>query len=344
MENILNLHNLILQASRISVAVHTHPDGDALGSGAGMVSFLTETMGKDAMLIVPDDVPDTLAFMVEGTIGDLILSGASDQEKALERIAGSDLILCLDCSSFSRTAVLEEPLRKSDARKVLIDHHLSPETEAFDMVFSEPGSSSASEVLFWILMSMPETDSDAKALPRTCARALMTGLTTDTNNFSNSVIPTTFQMASMLIGAGIDRDSILSELYNRYRENRIRLMGHMLGENMKITGKGAAYMILDRKTQEKFDFRQGESEGFVNMPLAIDSVRLSILLTEEDDRFRVSVRSKKGVSANMFARTWYNGGGHELAAGGRLFFPGDIESPDQAEAYILRTTDLFFKD
>lgn len=342
MEMIQKLHDFITAATRITVSVHMHPDGDALGSGLALVRFLTGVMGKDAVLALPDSIPETLSFMSMEDDRERVIAHSEDPEKAERRIASSDLLFCLDCNAFSRTAALEDALRASTAPKVLVDHHLNPDTESFDLVFSKTEVSSASEVLFWTLLEMEEVDGDAGRLPDGSIQALMTGLTTDTNNFANSVFPSTLEMASRLLEAGADRDGILSSLYNSYRENRLRLMGFMLGERMKITPDGVACMILDRKTQERFDFRQGETEGFVNMPLAIQSVRMSIFLTEEEDRFRVSVRSKKGTSANMFARTYCNGGGHEQAAGGKLLFPQDIESPDAAEEYILSATSKFF--
>ena len=131
-------------------------------------------------------------------------------------------------------------------------------------------------------------------------------------------------------------------LYNCYRENRLRLMGYLLDENMEITPEGVAIMILNKDIQERFDFRQGESEGFVNLPLAIKEVRMSIFLTEEDNRFRVSIRSKSGTSANKCAMRYFNGGGHEMAAGGKLFFPENIPSPKDAKAYILKVSEEFF--
>ena len=120
-------------------------------------------------------------------------------------------------------------------------------------------------------------------------------------------------------------------------------MGYLVGERMKITPQGAAFMILDKETQERFGFREGESEGFVNIPLAAKAVRMSIFLTAEDDRFRVSVRSKRGVSANRFTMEYFNGGGHELAAGGKLLYSEGFTSPTDAEAYILKVTEEFLK-
>ena len=342
MKKIDQLYSLINGASRVSVAVHTHPDGDALGSGLALTRYLTECRGKDAVLIVPDDLPESLLFILNDfPQGSIVVFNESPQAAA-DRIRSSELLCCLDFNNFHRTSPeMEICLKEAQAPKVLIDHHINPDVDSFDLVFSQTETSSTCELLFNILKELPDVNGDVSKLPAGTRYALMTGMTTDTNNFANSVFPGTLEMASELIASGVDRDRILSDLYNNYRENRLRLMGYLLGE-MEISPDGTAFMILDKAVQERFDFRQGESEGFVNIPLAIREVRMSVFLTEEASHFRVSVRSKRGVSANEFATRYFHGGGHELAAGGRLYFPEDILSPGDAKAYILKVTREFF--
>lgn len=336
------LNKYVGEASRITIAIHTHPDGDAIGSGTALLTYLASNRGKDTALIVPDSIPSSLKFITTGSPEGKVLVFGEDTPAAVNWIDGSDLIFCLDCNSFERTAGLEKHLRESKARKVLLDHHLNPESEAFDLVFSKTDISSASELLFWTLKEMPDIGGETAGLPEKCAAALLTGMTTDTNNFANSVFPSTLAMASELIEAGVDRDGILCELYDSYRENRLRLMGFLLSEKMHLTEDGVAYIILDKATQNRFGMEEGETEGFVNLPLSIAKVRMSLFLTEENDRFRVSLRSKKGTSANACSMAYFNGGGHELAAGGRLEIGKDLQAPEDAEAYILKVTKLFF--
>ncbi|MBQ9411356.1 MAG: bifunctional oligoribonuclease/PAP phosphatase NrnA, partial [Bacteroidales bacterium] len=231
----------------------------------------------------------------------------------------SDLVILMDCNAFSRTETLSESLSASPAPKVLIDHHLNPDSGSFNLVFSTPDISSASELTFWILKALGWDLKD-----REIGEALLTGMTTDTNNFANSVFPTTFTMASELIAAGVDRDAVLQKIYFSYRENRVRLMGYMQNQGLTVLPEGAAYMILTKEIQKRFDFREGESEGLVNVPLSIKEVRLSLLLKEDNGHFRVSLRSKKGTSAQACAVKYFNGGGHENAAGGKLFPEKDL--------------------
>ena len=60
--------------------------------------------------------------------------------------------------------------------------------------------------------------------------------------------------------------------------------------------------------------------------------------------FRVSIRSKRGVSANRLAAEAFHGGGHECAAGGKLYFPQDIPGPEAAGAYIENVTARFMRN
>ena len=342
--NILRLHSMLSSAERIVIVTHTRPDGDAMGSSIGMYHLIRNAYGKDARIAITDPAPSNLDFITDSVGQKDILTHKYQSQETEDAIIQSDLIICLDFNAFHRTDSLEGALRQSDATKILIDHHLAPDTESFSLIFSETEISSASELLFHIMMRLPAVDGDACNLPSETATALMTGMTTDTNNFMNSVYPSTLQMASALLGAGVDRDMIIQKIYNRFKESRIRLQGHVLKDLMKITSDGVAYIVLTKEDIEKYDVQEGDTEGFVNIPLSIDGVLMSIFLKEDEDRIRVSIRSKKGISANRCARLHFNGGGHENAAGGRLYLPQDLASIELAAEYIERHTHIFMTE
>lgn len=335
--NINRLVELLSEAQNIAIVTHMRPDGDAIGSSMALHHFLT-AQGKKSTVVLPHRDPASIDFLIDEDSRKNVTIHEDEAERAEAVLTDADLIFCLDFNAFHRTDRLEVPLTASKARKVLIDHHLNPVRECFDLVFSETQVSSASELLFHVLMALPGIDADAGKLPAKSGEALMTGMTTDTNNFGNSVYPSTLQMASSLLAAGIDRDRIISLIYNRFNENRLRLMGHMMKDLLTITQDGVAYIVLDRRTQLEYNVSEGDTEGFVNMPLSIERVKMSILLKEDEGKVRVSVRSKKGTSANRCAGRYFNGGGHENAAGGRLFMPEDIECIGMAADYIEKVT------
>lgn len=343
-DKIDKLESLIGNASDVAIVTHMKPDGDAVGSSTAMFHYLKHN-GCNPCIVLNDPYPDYLEFITSGLVqGREIIIYEREPEAAVKAIEAADLVICLDFNALHRTDKLEKFLEMAQGKKILIDHHLNPDRKLFELSFSETEISSASELLYQILMHTSCISGDAGRLPAACANALLTGMTTDTNNFANSVYPSTLTMTSELISCGVDRNNILDHLYNRYSENRLRLMGHMMKDLLAITEDGVAYIVLDKDTQERFSVAEGDTEGFVNMPLSIGRVKMSILAKEDKDRVRISIRSKRGTSANMCAVTYFNGGGHENAAGGRLLIPSDIEGIKHAAAYIEEKTHLFMNE
>lgn len=341
-DDILKLHGMISRAERIVVTAHMRPDGDAAGSCTALLRYLLGT-GKNVRVVLPDDCPDSLAFLTGEDYGRHFLSAEKAPGPAKEAIKDSDLIFCLDFNSFSgaRCGDLADALALSSAEKVLIDHHLYPQREAFSLLFSETEISSTCELLFWVLTALASAENREPGLGTDILTPLLAGMTTDTNNFGNSVFPSTLRMASMALEAGVDRESILQHLYNEYGENRLRLLGKLLYSDMDISPDGVACMMIDKEMLRKFNIREGDTEGFVNKPLEIGKVKMSCLLKEDDGYMRVSLRSKKGVSANRCAAEFFHGGGHELAAGGRIYIPDDAGSPAEAREYAVKCTHMF---
>ncbi len=342
--NIHALERMIAESKRICITTHMKPDGDAIGSVTALFHYLNMCGKSNVKIILNDRHPAYLNFLTDGIPPESLIVHQEKPAEAEVCISDSDLVFSLDYNAFHRTDRLQKALEDSKADKVLIDHHLNPDRGSFALSFSEIDVSSASELLYNILMETGRIAHDATMLPPECAVSLMTGMTTDTNNFANSTFPSTFRMASSLLAAGVDRDRILSNLYNNYSESRLRVMGHMMKDLLTITGDGVAYMVLDKKTQTEYDVREGDTEGFVNMPLSIAKVRMSLLLKEDDGRIRVSIRSKKGTSANRCAMLYFNGGGHENAAGGKLHVPSDIMGIEDAAEYIEKYTHKFLTE
>lgn len=342
---------LVSKAKNIAIAAHVNPDGDAVGSTIGMYEYLT-AIGKNAEIFFPTSYPQTLQFAVTQKEDQHIHIFKENPDQCADNINSADLLICLDFNTFARTDSMEDTLREAKLPKILIDHHVNPEVEAFDLCISTTEISSASELAYYLIKTLIDKNilssddshiktSDLNQLwGKDMGRALMTGMTTDTNNFSNSTFPSTMQMASELLEAGVDRDKIISNISFSYRTNRLRAMGYILDRKLVIKDNGIAYMILTKDELAKFQLNEGETEGFVNLPLAAKDVKLSIFLKEDEGKYRFSARSKEGVSAREFASKYFFGGGHEKAAGGKLPF-SIARTEEEAIAYIEKCSEEF---
>ena len=332
--NILNqqqcsqLRSLIDEAESIVICCHVSPDGDAIGAILGWAEYL-RSLGKDNVkLIVPDMFPDYLQWM-PGT--ETIIRHDKRCEEAEAYIGDSDLIFCMDFNGYLRLDRLAGAVENAHAKRVLIDHHPHP-TIPCVLTVSHPEMSSTCELVMRIVCQMGGFDS----LDRLFAVPIYCGMMTDTGGFTyNSSTPEIFYLISLLLTKGIDKDKIYRNVYNNFSENRLRLVGHVLKDRL-VVRRHSAYFILTRQDLADYHFIKGDAEGIVNMPLQIKGLRLSISLredTEKDNKVLVSLRSIEPHKCNDIAAKFFNGGGHDYAAGGRLMCTMD-EAVKTAEAAI----------
>lgn len=322
---------LVHASNSVAIVSHIHPDGDALGCISAMYHYLTGTLGKKAVALIRNDTPENLDFILRGV-------EKTDDVSVLDCC---DLVVGLDFNRLSRTAdQFRDALKECKAKKILIDHHPNPGTDEFDLIFSETQISSASELLFWILREV--MGGSLKGLSKPALTAMMCGMTTDTNNFANSVWPSTLDMASQLLAAGVDRDGIVQRIFNSYRSARVKAISYLL-DNCLVLKDRFAYLVISKETKKKFGIREGELEGLVNIPLTVKRIKVSITLTEDDGFYRVSLRSKRGVKVNRLASESFHGGGHDQASGGRLFLESDIKSAKDVPAYVEECTARFLQ-
>lgn len=299
---------------RIVIVTHTNPDGDAVGSSLAWAEVL-RSMGHRVTCVVPNKYPYFLDWM-QG-IDQIVIFRTDTDGRAAAAIAEADLIFCLDFNAISRLEILSDTIAaNTTARRVLIDHHLSPD-EGFDLLFSYPVFSSTCFVVYSIIEAM----CGAEAISRQMAEALYVGMMTDTGNFAfSSLTPELFRAVAVLVERGIRIPDIYNSVYNAYTEGRARLFGYAINRKMELIEDGTvAYMSLMEHEMRRFQFQQGDSEGFVNYALTIKKMKMSAMFLAHRKFIRVSLRSRGDVDVNLFARRYFNGGGHKNAAGGKSF-------------------------
>lgn len=309
----------INNSEKIVIIGHFAPDGDAAGGSLALYNILKK-LKANVNVIMPTRLVKYYKWM---PAAENIISHDAKKKKSEKLVEDADLIFCVDFNSISRVENLQYAIKRSNAIKIMLDHH--PEPEMFcDYTISDTTVSSASEIVYEFICSL-----DYKSyIDKDFATCIYTGIMTDTLNFTvNSSKERTFEILAKLISYGVDKDYIYDAVNNNFSENRMRLQGYVLYEKMKVLHDfKAAYMILTNDELEKFEFKKGDNEGFVNMPLSIKGINVSCFFIEKIDHIKVSLRSVGENNVNKFAREYFNGGGHKNAAGGKLFIPiSDVE-------------------
>lgn len=312
--NVDHVEKWFEKADKIVIVSHVSPDGDAIGSSLGLYHFLI-SQDKTVHVIVPNAFPDFLKWM----------PGAKDviqynrykvfSDKLIQE---ADVICCLDFNVLSRIDEMEEAVRTSPGRKMLVDHHLFPGDFA-RIVISHPDISSTSELVFRLICQLGNFSDISKE----GAECIYTGMMTDTGGFTyNSNNREIYLIIGELLSKGIDKDEIYRNVYNNNSEGRLRLQGYVLYEKMQLYPQfKSALITLSREEQKRFQYAKGDTEGLVNIPLSVKDICFSAFLREdtEKDMIKISLRSVGTFPCNQVAAEFFNGGGHLNASGGEYY-------------------------
>ena len=320
MENILSekelkeFRKLLDDCTKVVISAHVGPDGDAIGSALGLANYLRRK-GKQVTVAMPNIFPDFLKWMPGA---DSILIYTRQQEQAKAAIEQADLIIICDLNQPSRLNGLEEHVMASQAPRILIDHHLDP---AFfcQLTVSRPEMCATGEVICHLLHQLGELNS----ISQDEAVCLYAAMMCDTGAFSfNSNRPVIFECISHLLARGIDKDQIYRNVFYTASEGRLRLQGYLLYVNMKVLHNYHTTIItLTNEERRRFNVKNGDTEGLVNIPLQILGMRLSIFINEDTEHpgtMKLSLRSVDDFPCDQMASRFFNGGGHKNASGGKL--------------------------
>lgn len=303
------LSKLLFHSENILFISHINPDGDAIGSQLALYHFLA-SKGIYAELLSPNNLQEFLKWM-EGA--DKINIFIRDRQKCQKLIDEADLIVMFDFNHSDRLGEAEEFVLKSKAKKVIIDHHLNSE-EFVDLLISDTSKCSTSELLHEIVQNINE----GKFMNRPYAEAIYVGIITDTGNFEHGAYSgNTFRIIADIIDMGIEKSRIFNLVYNNFSADRLRLQGLALDRRMVVMPEfRTAYIYLTKADLKEYNYKKGDTEGFVNMPLSIYGIDFTVLFIEKEGFVKLSFRSKGIFSVNDFARVYFKGGGHLNAAGG----------------------------
>ncbi len=303
------LIDLLNKSKQIVIVTHWSPDGDAMGSSLGLYNYLIQKQ-HNVTVITPNDYPSFL-FWMQGN--DKVIDFSVSPNLAKEAVSKAELIFCLDFNALSRIDALGEEVRKSKAKKCIIDHHLQPEDFA-DYMLHTIKTSSTCELIYDFIVLM----GDKNLINRDVANCLYTGIMTDTGSFRfPSTSPKTHRVIADLIEAGAENAEIHNRVYDNNTEDKLRLLGYSFVEKLVVLKEyGTAFFSLNAEELTRFNYKKGDTEGLVNYALSIEGIYFAVFIVERDGKVKMSFRSKGKFDVNMFARTYFSGGGHANAAGG----------------------------
>ena len=304
---------------RFLVACHRRPDADSLGSALGLIKAL-RAIGKDATLFMPEAIPDSLQFLMDG-------------EQGLSEISPGVRFDATWVMDIAAKALLPPgfPAPEVTGPVVIIDHHHAHD-DVGDVVYRDTNAAATGEVVVQLIEGL-----GLESRPEGSATPIYAAILSDTGGFRYATTrPATLRLGARLVEEGADPWRVAYQLFERWEPARLKLLSAIIATLEFAFDGRVAIMRVTREMLAASGANDDMVEGMVNYARRVEGAEIGALLWEwpvrgaAGDRLdtKISLRSSGDADVSGIAAALH-GGGHRAAAATQL----DV-SIDEAEKLL----------
>ncbi len=273
------------------ILTHASPDGDTLGSAYALYYALNE-IGKTACVVCPDVIPKKYDYFARKT----------------DHVSKEDAtVIAVDVADERLLGSLQEEFAgKID---LCIDHHISNTHYAANLYLDEMAAAAA-ECVYELIAQMRVN------INNITAKALYTGLVTDTGSFKYSnVTAKTHLIAAELYNFQIDAPEISRLMFDTKSKKLLQLEKMVLETAEFHFNDKCILLAVTDEMQLKTGCSGTELEGIAVISRSVEGVEVGITIKQTaNEEFKVSLRTYPPLDASAICRK-LGGGGHKGAAG-----------------------------
>jgi phosphoesterase RecJ-like protein len=295
----------LMNSSKVLLATHINPDGDAIGSLIAS-GLLLEKLGKQTTLLIESPIPAVYRFL-----------------PAMERIVDHpgteqdfDTAVVLDCGDLLRVGEAHALIQRLPV-VINIDHHIT-NTGFGQMSLIDTEACATAEIIYRIIKAMDIP------IDKAMATSLYTGILTDTGSFRfSNTNPMAFAISREMTDLGVKPYEVAQHVYGTYSLGRIKLLNRAL-DSIELAYDGKlSLMTVTHSMLAETGTQPEDVDGFINYARRIEDVKVAALIHEYDNGssraggnrlFHVSLRSDGSIDVAGIA-SHFGGGGHHTAAG-----------------------------
>jgi len=293
---------------RFLVACHRRPDADSLGSALGLIKTL-RAIGKEATLFMPEAIPDSLLFLMDG-------------EQGLAEIPAGVRFDATWVMDIAARALLPPgfPNPEVTGPVIIIDHHHAHD-DVGDVIYRDTDAAATGEVVVQIIEGL-----GLKSLPEGAATPIYAAILSDTGGFRYATTkPATLRLGARLVEEGADPWQVAYQLFERWKPARLKLLSAIIATLEFAFDGRVAIMRVTREMIAACGADDDMVEGMVNYARRVEGAEIGALLWEWPVRdaagqrleTKISLRSRGNADVSVIAAA-LNGGGHRAAAATQL--------------------------
>jgi len=317
---------LINSAKKIIIIQAENPDGDSLGGALALEEILSD-LGKEVVLYCPVEIPKYMHYITGWDRVVTDFNTACDLAVVVDTMA--DVLL---------TRVLETPGVRHylDTHPVLvIDHHTTDSNLSFNHIALAKDAVATGEIIY-------ELATEAGwSINKQAADNLLVAIMSDSLGLTvQGVSPQTYFIAGKLAELGASNADIEKRRreYMKKSPEILKYKGELLERIEYFLDGKLALIKIPWEEIQKYSDKYNPSVLVLDEMRMVDDVEIGVAIkTYPDGKLTGKLRSNLPISATVAG--FFGGGGHDYAAGFRVY-----ESIDTIIPELLDATDKVLKE
>ncbi len=296
------IFDLIKNSTKILLISHVNPDGDTLGAAGAFWHYGKEN-DKQVDFFCLHEVPKIFEYLgFKKTI----------TKESLE-LNNYDLVIILDNANIKRTGIPEK-IKNCKVPLVNIDHHnTNLGFGTYNLIKAD--YSSTCEIVYELFNNCRENFSPQSA---TC---LLTGILTDTDNFTNAATRNeAVAAAADLIKNGADIKKANQNIWKIQTADTLKIWGKILANLHFLPEEKIVMAVLTEEDLANPDAVDGVANFLTKL---YEANIIWVVQQHANNIIKCSLRTTKdNIDVSAIAKN-FDGGGHQKAAG--FSFPGTLK-------------------
>lgn len=240
-------------------------------------------------------------------------SGSFDQNavKAESSDYKYDLIIALDAPDLDSLGAIYQNFTEFFYNTTIINLDHKAENEHFGQInLTNPNAVATAEILFNLVSAI-----DKNLIDQNIATCLLTGLVAKTRSFKTAnVTPKTLEIASQLLAAEADRETIIKNLYHSRSVSTLNLWGRALARLKSQDGNKLTWSLITEHDFLEAGAEENDLPDVVEELISfIPGVETVVLFYQKADKICVLVNTLKNQNALYLASAFNPQGSKNLA-------------------------------
>jgi len=295
------IHATLVHATSVLVVSHKNPDGDTLGSATALAAYLTDAQ-KNVTLFCATPPAKTFDFLPH-------INYVTQSEDVWHNTY--DCIVVCDSGDLAYAGIDAFVAKHQPNTTIInIDHHkTNTQFGAYNLV--DPDASSTCEILYNFFSHNNAT------ITKDMATSLLTGIITDTDNFTNSATqPSTLEVGAMLLRARAEANVIKKHIYKSTPIHSFGLWAKVFERLTKHETLNICHTFIKHKDIIDHNMAESHITPITNFLNTLHDGHAGLLFKElEDGTVKGSFRTTRNDVDVAKIAQHFGGGGHKKAAG-----------------------------